>query len=639
MKATRGRSPALGSIILIGGIIMMLVALIGVVVAFSGAISDTYMSLAFDTPDFDYSVEAERGDIPRSEMLEAFMLMRYVAMGIFAAVLIVAGVAKVMEASETGMIRQGTSTNMISMSLIYILVIVIFPPMWDVGTDVMFNVSYWVLNPLYSFDEENPCPADMTDEEIERAARNSPYIQFLTDAPEDEEQDDPAGGAGPGRQGRPPPGIGGQTPVSAYERVCLPQLKVQYVFDQMLKATEDSQTNLDDYIRGNITGITPGSPIADVQDNVSWLGSIQNSIQEGTETVFTNLFLGLAKALVAIQVLIMALMIGIMTDMLAAMVAAGLPVFLMLSLLPKVGEFANTMIKALPALLLLPLMSALIIVVGAAAVVEAGGSEAGSFGTIYTWIASIGVVFFAITLPVIMVPILGNVTQMATQIVSSSVMSAAMVTGQGAMGAATAAMDARKGGGGIGAMMKGFAMGGGMGTLAAHGSTSVPGFAGAPGINPGQITGPVSQGMAVGHGIDPAAAAMPGMGEQRLQAKGDISEAENMGHTPQHAQALQKDGILGSNVNVNDMSPENVRVIEDEIERESMPMNRLGGAFTPDQQQHISEWKGPINEVMDDPNISTQVKMTLAEAHAKGLGTKYNRRVFEEEVRRNIAGR
>ena len=112
-----------------------------------------------------------------------------------------------------------------------------------------------------------------------------------------------------------------------------------------------------------------------------------------------NMFMGLTKALVALQVLILSLMIGIMADMLVAMIAAGLPVFLMLSLIPKAEDVANKMLQALPALLLLPLMSAIIVVVGASAVVEAGGTGNHAQDHIYTWITSIGWSFLQLQSP------------------------------------------------------------------------------------------------------------------------------------------------------------------------------------------------------------------------------------------------
>ena len=100
-RMRRGRTPALGLIIIIDGIMMMLVAVVGLAVSFSGAIKSTYMSLALETPKFHYSVDPVSGETG-NEMFEAFVLMRYIAMGVFVIVLIFAGVAKVMDATETG---------------------------------------------------------------------------------------------------------------------------------------------------------------------------------------------------------------------------------------------------------------------------------------------------------------------------------------------------------------------------------------------------------------------------------------------------------------------------------------------------------------------------------------------------------
>ena len=50
-----------------------------------------------------------------------------------------------------------------------------FPPLWDAGADVMETTALWVLNPLYSFDDANPCPADWTEERIIEEYNKSDY--------------------------------------------------------------------------------------------------------------------------------------------------------------------------------------------------------------------------------------------------------------------------------------------------------------------------------------------------------------------------------------------------------------------------------------------------------------------------------
>lgn len=577
---------------------MMAVAIIGVVVSFSGAIEGTYMSLSLGTPDFEY--EVIDGQEVGNEMFGAYQQMRLVAMGIFGAVLIFAAVSKVLESTESNIVKPGTANSMISKSLLFLLIILVFPPFWDIGTDVMLDVSQWVLNPNYSFDPDNPCPADWTDEDITRAYLASPYITTLAKVgvvdPDREQVVSEPGRRSTQNQDR---GVDNQ------ELICEPKLKVSYVFGQMLRTTEDSvsdgptssecrellssgnvtaiansaacQPRLDNQLRGELMG-----PDTGVND---WLGGVSNSIQKGSESFFTNLFLGLTKALVAIQVLIMALLIGIMADMLTAMIAAALPVFLMLSLIPKVDEVANKMLQALPALLLLPLLSSIIIVVGAGTIVQAGAENTGSsgFDHIHTWITSIGVVFFAITLPTLLVPLLGTVSQMATQVVSSAVQTSTMVTGMAAASAGSAArgkmnqMGGTLAGNSKWALLKGAApaaaAGLGQGLFAGQGK------AGAPNMGGGNFM-PNTQQMGTDmNNAMHAPGGLPSPSQQQQHVQNHLTDLEQKAHTPAHANKLHKldNSIPKWDKNISDK--ENVANINNGIAGVPNPNEKLQNAI------------------------------------------------------------
>ena len=80
------------------------------------------------------------------------------------------------------------------------------------------------------------------------------------------------------------------------------------------------------------------------------------------------------------------------------------------------------------------------IVVGAGFIAQSGDCLGQSCpragGILYAWISSLGVVFFAVTLPVLLVPLLGQVTQVASRAVTGAIQSAGTVAGAGAMGVA-----------------------------------------------------------------------------------------------------------------------------------------------------------------------------------------------------------
>ena len=299
--------------------------------------------------------------------------------------------------------------------------------------------------------------------------------------------------------------------------------------------------------------------------------------------------LGLIKALVSIQILILALMLGIMVDMLGSMIAAGLPVFLMLSLIPKVEDIANKMLDALPAILLLPVMSAIIIVVGAGSIVEAGDnsvSDEGMMGHVYTWITAVGVVFFAITLPTIMIPLLGSVSQMATQVVSSAVSTGTMVGGQAVAGAASGGMNAFRSGStgglrGLASALPAIARGGALGMAHGTGSANAPGLDGASLPNAGAI--------AKAAGGEVHASGLPPMSAQKAAAAQAFSNAATSGQTEATAGDLSKHvkGVSGWNSALT--TEQNQSRIGAQL------ANQDYDKLSTDGQAAYAKWHGPVH--------------------------------------------
>lgn len=374
----------------IGGLVVFMLAIIGLAINMTGFLDMVYMDLALSLPRFDYDIVdgAETGN----DTFDAYVQMRYVSGGLLGVALIWAGLARALEGSDTGMIPPGTSSRVISRSVVFVLILMIFPPLWDGGVDIMEGAALWVLNPHYSFDSTRPCPDDWDESEILDRHNGSPYRR------------------------------GEASDVIEAEVVCMPQFKIRYVFDQMMGATEVYDTKQ--------AYLSPEDPF----------GALTADIQNFSETVLVNTFLGLTKALVTINVLLMAFIIGIMADLLVGMIIAALPVFLMLTLIPKAEAMANRFLDALPALFLLPLLSAVVIVVGAGFIAQSGDCLDESCpqmgGVLYAWISSLGVVFFAVTLPVLLVPLLGQVTQVASRAVTGAIQSAGTVAGAGAAGMA-----------------------------------------------------------------------------------------------------------------------------------------------------------------------------------------------------------
>lgn len=377
------RLPALASMMVIGGLVVFMLAIMGLAINMTGFLDRVYMDLALTLPRFDYTIQdgAESGN----ETFAAYVQMRYAAGGVMGVALLWAGLARALEGSGT--IPQGASNRVISRSILFVILFLAFPPIWDGGAHIMESVSLWVLNPHYSFDPDSPCPKEWSDTDIIQRYEESPYRRGPAD--------------------------------TNPQMVCDPQLKIRYIFGQMMGTTE-LQTTKSAYM-------DPEDPF----------GALTLDVQNFAESVLVNTFLGLTKALVTINVLLLAFVIGIMADLLIGMVIAALPVFLMMTLIPRADHIANRFLDALPALFMLPLLSAVVVSVGAGFIAQIGecADTCPDHTLTYAWISSLGVVFFAVTLPVLLVPLLGHITQVASRTITGAIQTAGTVAGTGVAGA------------------------------------------------------------------------------------------------------------------------------------------------------------------------------------------------------------
>ena len=421
-----------GAIIMVSALIVFVTAIIGFTINATGFLDAVYMDLTLTLPKFGY--EIRDGQETGNETFKAFQQMRMIGAGILGGALVYAGVVRVLENESIGIVQRGISNQIISNSLIFIVFLLAFPPLWDLGSEVMEDLATWILNPVYSFDPERPCP-DSWYEEEGRIIEEYNKSEYRTTGELRSSSDLPY-------SGEPFPGMPSDMSsagvMETAEFVCKPGFKVRYVFNQMMGATELDHIN-ETYGTGGFD-----------------TNQLLHDLQTFASDRFVNLFLGLTKALVTINILISAFVIGIMADVLIGMIIAAMPVFLFLTLIPKAKKIADQFIEALPALFLLPVLSATVIVVGAgflAGIVDDGSGNAENT-VLYKWIASIGIVFLAVSLPVMLVAMLGKVSSMATQSVTSGVQTSAMITGMAAAGGAQGLMQGRAAGGGFGSLSK-----------------------------------------------------------------------------------------------------------------------------------------------------------------------------------------
>ena len=501
LRRRRRRLPAIVPVFMIAGLMVFIMALIGVVIGFSGLLDAVYMDLSMTLPKFDYTI-TETGGEDGNETFKVYQQMRYIGLGAMAVALMYAGVARVLETESLPLIQAGTSNKIIANSLFFVVIFLVFPPIWDASAYVIDDVALWVLNPLYSFDNERPCPVEWYDD-LDRMVEEYNSSPFR--------KGDLAGeiidSSDPDRTGRPTFGLNTETSRTEFsteraDAVCEPVFKVHYIFSQVIGSTDLTIVEND---------LIPESG--------DWMQDMSLNIQKAADEAFTNVFLSLTKSLITINILITAFVIGVMVDVFLGMMIAALPFLMFLTLLPKIDRVVEPFIAAIPALFILPLMSATIIVVGAGFVASIGvdcvtpescaaieeHTRNVSDTLTYAWIASLAVVFLAITLPVMLVPILSTAVNMASRQITSGMQTGMMVTGMMASGAASGMMQGRgmigaMGSGGGGMLSKLGIMASSIGGGAAHGmmrggaSASTEGVGDAGSLPGGKELGKMSKG-------------------------------------------------------------------------------------------------------------------------------------------------
>ncbi len=359
-----------------------------------GDMMDSAYTLQLITlPVFEYSIQND-GTEHGNYIFETFTQMRFLALILIAVVVVVAVLLKFFEQSEVSTVQKGLGGKLISRCVMIIFLIALFPFIWDAVADGMEIAAVWVLNPNYSYDPDSPCPDDWSDQKIIREYNDSKYD----------------------KDGTAYDFFG--TDIKKAEIVCRPDFKVHYVIQQMA-----------------------GTASYELPEGANTLEWITNQISGAFTNVLADTFFGFAQAIIVINVSLLSMIISMMTDMLTAMVIVSLPLFLALSLIPRFDKIVAKFLQALPGLYLIPLVSAIVISVGASFIASAGTANTGEiiagFDTtlIYVWIASLGVVFFAVSIPMLMVPLLSSVVGSTMQVMTSAVTTALFITAMAGKGA------------------------------------------------------------------------------------------------------------------------------------------------------------------------------------------------------------
>ena len=362
---------------------------------------ESFLDLAIETPGFDYEIDdgVEKGNAT----FGVYTQMRLMAVIALVCLIIGGTVFRVFEARdpESDIVSSRTVSTTVTKPLMLIILFFAFPIMWDIGSDITEDVGLWILNPLYSFDPDRPCPDEWYED-----------TQIIIDAHNESKY----------TRG----GDAALYDVERAESVCRPELRSNYLIRQAVQTTEYEEYK-------------PPDPLT----------SMFRMVTTFTIGGITNMFFLFMKAIVATNLVISTMLALILTDVITGVAIAALPLFASLSMIPKYSKLSEQFISVVPAILLLPILTAIMLVVGSSFVASANEQDVGfiqdtgvlELGLFYTWVASIGVLYMVAGLPAMMVGMIGNILSRAQQTVMHSVNAAMFVTSMVTGGANSAVKD------------------------------------------------------------------------------------------------------------------------------------------------------------------------------------------------------
>lgn len=407
-----GFVPFLDGIFMIVGMFAFAGAMIIVGNILGQVLSDTFLALIIDTPDFSYSFDGmtESGN----PTFDVYQQMRLIAYALLGPTIIIGTAMSVVDArsGEKSLVTNSYFGRIVVKPVVLLIVLTAFPFLWDMSTEFTENVALWILNPDYSFDPDHPCPADWTDAETRQKYNDSKYIKGF-----------PAEWVSHDQQ----------------QIVCRPDLKTNYLITQVV-----SNTELKDEVPEDI------------------LGMILDTLTGVLTTVYSTIMFAVPKALIAMQIGMMGVIVGVALDVFIAVTIAALPMFAILSMIPLTRGIANKFLMVLPAVLILPIISAVMLVVGAGFVASIPDQyenyQSGPLNSylVHAWVASLGTVILVIMLPTMLIPFLNQTYQLIFSHVRTALQSAAVVTsfaagaGKQAVGGAQSLMKGSSDGGGSG---------------------------------------------------------------------------------------------------------------------------------------------------------------------------------------------
>ena len=519
------------------------VSSIGVMALFANQIANIvqghYLGIAFFVPKF-HNADGSATSILGIYTLLQEHVFEYFFIGSFMLILILLF-------TDTTKLTNGKAKGMIIKVFGIAIMVMLLPTVWDIAAVQVERSALWLINPLYQFDPKNPCGNEEQRDRIfsyhatsESGGKSSEAVSKSL-APILEENVKIA------RE------LGNYKGTAEEFHVCSPELRLNYLFHKA------------------VFGLA--LDVVTTQDDVDFFTWLTNSIQGIGFAVFGSV----TRSVIVSFILLSATVVMVGKNIWLMTILSLFPMIAIISVFPHIGEFADKLMKMIPPLLMTGVITAGLLLAGSSAVysleiavkedtplygIEGFNSDGGkkpvketvkidninaqtgkrnsgigqgaqtvNLGidtttgqfddSLIFWFAAIGTLALAGTIPVMMVPALGQFASQVSQAVQTGLISGAQASQQaisaGASAAGAAAKEAKGGGeGGTSALA-------GLGKMLGAGAMGAMAGAG----QGDRMASPFPTG-ADGGSVDSVIGAKGGLG-QGVGGVGGVGQVDNLG--------------------------------------------------------------------------------------------------------------
>ncbi len=370
-------------------IVSMLVAIAAFMTAMgymTGNVEGVFVKLITDMPGFDFQIVD--GEEHGNPSFLVYSLLRDIAYVWFVMVFLLVGILIMFK--QANLVTNETIKKMFLGAAGGIILLLVFPYIWDPISEGVEMFSLSLLNPMYSFDDSAPCIATNGTRGLMFMEQNQKIGRFSL----------PLGLE---------PSVGD---------LCKPDLRVSYLF---AKARYGAELGFD------------------------WddgLLAIPNILSQLRESIYSSIFTGLSKTVMIFFMATMTAVIGNMRFLLVDVIAISLPLLLVFRSLPffYIDKISNTLLSAWVPLVLVPIFSSLIILAGTTNLLQAEEKVETGVDRYDFWLHAMSTMALAVMIPVMLAPVLGSVSSMIGMMVMTGTMSGVMGTMGAAQGASAGVM-------------------------------------------------------------------------------------------------------------------------------------------------------------------------------------------------------